>query len=106
MLTSMLANALTAKEGQPKDEELADILFGLGRARSAITPRSEAQEVWDIFVQAFDHYVELEIIKPVHGVSGALQIWGQATCYKGHATSKPESRILIPSSQLYQYQTT
>jgi len=68
--------ALTAKEGQPKDEELADILFGLGRARAAMSPRSKAQEVWDIFVQAFDYYVEIGNIHKALEVAGYPNMFG------------------------------
>ncbi len=38
----------------------------------------------------FDHYVELDLVRPMGGISGPLQLWGQTTCYKGNTQGKGE----------------
>ncbi|MBD2247052.1 hypothetical protein [Nostoc sp. FACHB-888] len=38
----------------------------------------------------FDHYIELNIVKPIAKIKGSLQLWVQLTCYKGNKTGKPE----------------
>ena len=51
--------AFAAKEGQPRDFEVADILFGLGRAQTSMFEVARAQEAVDNLKLAFDSFVEL-----------------------------------------------
>ena len=62
--------ALGVREGQLVDKETGDILFGLGQAKAATVPRTDAQEVWDIFSRAFDCYVESGNIQQALDVAG------------------------------------
>ena len=102
-----LQGGLEAKEGQPVDQETADILFGLGRTRAATTPRSEAQEVWDIFSRAFDCYLESGNIHRALDVAGYRFPFGPYI--KGQAQVTKRALDLAPpdshqkGSLLYQY---
>jgi hypothetical protein len=55
---SHFQQALTAKEGQPADVDMADILFGLGRAQVSTLMLAQAQVAMDNLTRAFDYYVE------------------------------------------------
>lgn len=49
--------------------------------------RFEQDDCCDVF----DHYLEIDLLRPVGCLQGPLQIWVQLTCYKGNETGKPES---------------
>ncbi|MFQ6027770.1 MAG: LuxR C-terminal-related transcriptional regulator [Dehalococcoidia bacterium] len=50
-----LQRALAAKEGQPPDEDTADLLFRIGRVQAALLQTGDAQAS---LTKAFDYYVE------------------------------------------------
>ena len=50
--------ALTIEEGRTMDQETADLLFGIGKARAATLHRHEIEEVLDGLRQAFNYYVD------------------------------------------------
>ncbi|MDP6453695.1 MAG: protein kinase [SAR202 cluster bacterium] len=81
--------ALAARENQTMDDQLASILFGIGRAMAPTMPVPEGQPVWDAMSPAFEYYVEqgdfqkavsvaIHPIPVLGGISGAADLFVRA----------------------------
>jgi uncharacterized protein (DUF2147 family) len=72
-------------------QKFSSQLFNAGLIAKPEEPILQKTFQRDDCSDVIDHFITLELLKPIKGVIGTLQIWGQTTSYKGNKTGKPES---------------
>ena len=64
--------ALEARDGQPMDDELADLLFGKGLAMSVTLERYQVHEAVETLSLSFDHYVKVNNVTQAVAVANTF----------------------------------
>ncbi len=71
--------------------EFSNQLYEAGHLTHFSEPQLQKVFVQDDCNDRFDHYLVLDLTKPVGGLTGVVPIWGQTTCYKGNEVGATES---------------
>ena len=66
-------------------------LYQEGCIVSPELPDRQKRFVRDDCSDIFDHFVELEMVKPFGGIEGRFELWAQTTCYRGNVSGRAES---------------